>query len=87
LKSVLCTSHELLVYVTLVERHRLRVFDAHHAEDDLVVAVLLVELPDLTERLGQAGEEFVYLKLVVDRVYCGIALLGSEAVVLLERRL
>ena len=33
---------ELFVHVTLVERHRLRVFNAHHAEDDLVVAVLLV---------------------------------------------
>ena len=78
---------ELLVHVPLVEDHRLRVLHTHHTEDDLIVAVLLVELPDLTERLGQAVEEFVNLKLIVDGIHRRIPLLRGKAVVLLERRL
>ncbi len=78
---------ELLIHVALVEELEVRVFDAHHAERDLIHAVLLVELPHLAETLGKAAEELIDLKLVVDRVDGGIAITAGKAVVLLERSL
>jgi hypothetical protein len=78
---------ELLVHVTLLKDHTLRVLDAHYAERNLIAPVLLVELPDLPEALGEARQEFIDLPLIVDRVNGRIALLRGKAVVLLERRL
>ena len=78
---------KVLVDITLAEQGWVGGADTHHAERHLLVAVLLVELPNLTERLGQRGEELINLKLVEDRVDGRIALVAGKAVVLLERRL
>ena len=41
---------KLFVDVALVEQLQVHVFDAHDAEHNFILSVLLVQLPDLTER-------------------------------------